>query len=318
MNCEQANTSIALTDLMEVLGYQVRKKERGNTEWRYLSPFRKEADPSFYINVKDNCWFDHGEGEGSRSVVDFAIKYLQSNGKTSNVSDALNWLKSLGFGGITTKPLFTTQSKGDETSQDDIPRDLEFIRAKPVTHPAIFQYLNGRGIPDNLIIKYLEEVQYRNLKKNKVYFGFSMKNRGAGYEVRSASDTPVFKSALIKRDISIIKGIGQRKTANVFEGMTDFLSLMVFLKTDALSGDSIIMHSLSSMRDTLEYINEMDYDLVNLWLDNDKSGLKMAHKLEVELAEDVLNQSGRYSPYDDLNKALKASMDKRDSFDFTL
>lgn len=317
MNCEQANSSISLTDLMSRLGFEVRKKERSGSEWRYLSPFRKEADPSFYINTRDNCWFDHGEGEGSHSVIDFAIKYLGSEGRSSSVKDALSWLTSLGYDGSMTKPLFPAKDKRDEISQDEVPRDLEFIRAKPVTHPAIFQYLNGRGIPDRLISKYLQEIQYRNLKKDKVYFGFGLSNRAGGYEIRSASDTPAFKTALIKRDISLLDGAGDGSTLNIFEGMTDYLSLLVFLKTDRLAGHSLIMHSLSSIKVTLEHLVSINYVTVNLWLDNDKSGRKMANRIDLEHPGEVLDQSSRYSGFSDLNQALRASMEQKTKFDFT-
>ncbi len=317
MNCAQANSSIALTDLMERLGYNVQKKERGGSEWRYLSPFRKEAEPSFYINVNDNCWYDHGEAEGSNSVIDFAIKYLGSTGKSSGVSEALFWLKSLGYGSGQTKPLFSSESDQNiEDSQKEVPRDLEFIRAKPINHPAIFQYLEGRGISKALTSKYLVELQYRNIPKDKVYFGFGIQNRAGGYEVRSASDTPVFKSALIKRDFTIIPGRKEGKILSIFEGITDFLSLLTFLKTESLSGDAIIMHSLSSAKDVTSYCKQKSYSKINLWLDNDKSGKKMAVKLISELPGQVLDQSVRYEGFSDLNDALKARITGKE--DFTL
>lgn len=304
MNCKQANDNIHMTDLMERLGYAVKNKERGGSEWRYLSPFRSEAEPSFYVNVRDNCWFDHGEAEGSRSVVDFAIKYLQTNGKQSRVSDALAFLEDMGFGGISTRPLFPTE-RPFEQIKEELPRDLEFIRAKPVQHPAIPQYLQGRGIPEHLVRKYLEEVQYRNIKKDKVFFAFGIKNRAGGYEIRSASDKPVFKSALIQRDITIIKGNETTRSVNVFEGMVDFLSLLVLHNGNRLQGDTIIMHSLSSFWETLQYIRDGAFQNVNLWLDNDKSGKKMVGKFKEEGLSNITDQSHSYEGFNDLNDLLK-------------
>lgn len=314
MNCEQANKNIHLTQIMERLGYKVYQKHKGGNEWLYLSPFRNEATPSFYINVAKNCYFDHGEGQGAFSVVDFAIRYLQTNGRANHVSDALNWLSSLGFSkDITTKNLFpsvsTALSASKKEKENDI-RDLEFIRAYDVKHPAIFQYLEGRGITRHLIRIYLKEVQYRNLKKDKVFFGFAMQNRAGGWELRSASDKPVFKSALIKRDITYIQSKDNNSnTVEVYEGTADFLSSLALFSVLEPVHDAIIMHSLSSFKDTLELIRENSYSSVQLFLDNDASGKKAAVKFTNELEIQVINQSGLYSGYKDLNEALKAKLE---------
>ncbi len=320
MNCKQANENIILSDLMHALGYEVKKKEKGGTEWRYLSPFRNEAEPSFYVNTKKNVWFDHGEGEGSRSVVDFGVKFLQSNGRASSVSDVLDWLKGLGFGGIDTLSLFSDDTSRFVSNVGEAKSDLDFIRAKPVSHPAIFQYLSSRGIPENLVRKYLVEIQYRNLIKDKVFFALGMKNQSDGYEIRSASDKMPFKSALIKRDISFIPGQSKDKIThiNVFEGMTDFLSLLVLLNSNALGGDALIMHSLSSYSQSLDFINNNQYKTANLWLDNDTSGIKIAQKFKSEACAEVLDQSDRYSKHKDLNRALQASIDEPGSFFLSL
>lgn len=312
MNCKQANENIILSDLMLTLGYEVKKKEKGGTEWRYLSPFRNEAEPSFYVNTKKNVWFDHGEGQGSRSVIDFGVKFLQSNGRSSGVADVLEWLEGLGFGGIDTPSFFVDDTPRIVSIKEETQSDLEFIRAKPVSHPAIFQYLSGRGIPDNLVRKYLQEIQYRNLIKDKVFFAFGMVNQSGGYEIRSASDQVPFKSALIKRDISFIPGQSKDKIThvNVFEGMTDYLSLLVLLKSNALGGDTLIMHSLSSYAQSLEFINNNQYKTAHLWLDNDTSGRKISGKFKSEARAEVVDQSGRYSKHKDLNTALGASNDQ--------
>ena len=89
-------------------------------------------------------------------------------------------------------------------------------------------------------------MKYRNLNNQKEYFAFGIKNESNGYEIRVASDKYAFKSALIKKDISVIKGFKTNGVVNIFEGMTDFLSLLTMLKTDNLHGDTIIMHSVKA------------------------------------------------------------------------
>ena len=121
--------------------------------------------------------------------------------------------------------------------------------------------------------QYLKEVKYRNRESGKEYFAFGMENQSGGYEVRVASDKYPFKSALIKRDISVIRGCRKDSgIANVFEGMTDYLSLLTMMKTDQLAGDSIVMHSLASYDQTINFIKKVGYSNINTFLDNDRSG----------------------------------------------
>ncbi len=306
MNCKQANESIHLADVMNKLGYDVIIKEKGGNEYRYLSPFRSEAEPSFYINVKNNCWYDHGEGQGSYSVVDFAIRYLQSNGGSTDVSSALTWLANLGFQDGSINNLFS-EDQYDQHNKSNQNSDLEFIRAKPVGHPAIFQYLNGRGISTAVIRKYLLEIQYRNLNIGKNFFAFGISNASNGYEIRSSKDNPSFKSCLIKKDITIISEGSDFCELNIFEGLTDFLSFKTLVENDTAKCDCLIMHSLSSYRKTINYImNNNQYRKINLWLDNDQSGKKMAYRFASELPLLVCDQSCRYATYKDLNAFLKA------------
>lgn len=314
MNCKQANESIHLADVMNKLGYDVLKKEKGGNEYRYLSPFRTEAEPSFYINIKNNCWYDHGEGQGSYSVVDFAIRYLQSNGGSTDVSSALAWLENLGFQDESIENLFS-EDRYDQHEKSNQNSDLEFIRAKPVEHPAIFQYLNGRGISSSVIKEHLIEIQYRNLKVGKLLFGFGISNRAGGYEIRSAKDNPSFKSCLIKKDISIISKDLDSTVLNVFEGLTDFLSFQMLIGKYKLQGDCLIMHSLSSFRKTIDFINGKEkYSRINLWLDNDPSGQKMTSRFVSELPLLVSDQSCRYATYKDLNAFLKAQKGNKGLF----
>jgi len=135
-----------------------------------------------------------------------------------------------------------------------------------------------------------------------------MKNQSSGYEIRAASDEYSFKSALICRDITCVKGRGAAKTVNLFEGMLDFLSLLVMVNVSNLSGDSIIMHSLSSYKPTIEAIKQAGYTKINSFLDNDSPGQKMTDQFRSELGAEIVNsQSFLFAPHEDLNDALKAN-----------
>jgi len=61
-----------LVDSLSTLGYQ-QARIRSANYW-YLSQLREEKKPSFKVNRKLNCWYDHGLGKGGNRV-DFGIFY---------------------------------------------------------------------------------------------------------------------------------------------------------------------------------------------------------------------------------------------------
>ena len=178
-------------------------------------------------------------------------------------------------------------------------------------NPIIYRYLtNQRAIPRILIDRYLKEVHYHNKKVGKDFFAFGIENRSGGYEIRAASDDYKFKSALKNRDITFIKGSQpSRRSINIFEGMTDFLSLLALYNLDQLAGDSILLHSVSSYARAAEIIKgkEDSYLEINTFLDNDPSGQKCTQRFLHDFGNLVKDQSPLYQPYQDLNKALIAN-----------
>ena len=140
-----------------------------------------------------------------------------------------------------------------------------------------------------------------------------MKNESGGYEIRSASDQYIFKSALIKRDITFIKG---RKSGSrfisVFEGMTDFLSLLVLKNENELEGNTLIMHSVASFARSLDFLQSRTYERIDIYLDNDDTGRKYLRDFEEIFREKVFNRSGIYKYFKDLNDALVDECGNRD------
>lgn len=297
MNAKQAN-QIKLTEIMNSLGYSIQHKHKGGNELAYLSPFRNESKGSFYINSVKNVFFDQGSGAGG-TVVDFALEYLSSKGMKSNVSEALYWLKNLGCHDNLTEDFFVSDSK-PKVEQ----RDLEFIKATEIKNPIIFKYLKSRMIPEHLVSKYLKEIHYRNKKTGKIYFGFGIENLSGGYEIRSAGDNPTFKSSIINKDISFIKGREEGGSINIFEGTVDYLSLMVLQNIDHLKHDTIVTHSLSSLNRVIDFLNKNKYTKLNLWVDNDKAGQYFKSKIKGSLEEQIVDFSNLYNQYNDLNLYL--------------
>ncbi len=329
MNANQAK-QIRLDELMARLGHKVVNRTKGGQELWYMSPFREETESSFSIHIGKNVFYDLGEAYGS-GTLDFAIRYLESRGQGSSVSDALRFLSekmgqsSLLPRTLPDKPNSQSFSFGQQEkfAEGEIQK-LQFLKAIPIQNRRIYEYLQGRGINKKIADMYLKEIHYRNLEKSRDFWGFGMANLSKdGFEVRSAGDDPVFKTAF-KRDISVLEGFGENKAVNVFEGMLDALSLLEVLKTTKLASDSIIMHSLSSFQRTCAYILAHGYTTINLFLDNNKSGINSTKRFfaiqepvtdqKIRLKERyffpegirIVNRSELYAPHIDLNDAHRA------------
>lgn len=301
VNSKQAK-EIRLVYIMERLGLQVIQQERGGQENKYLSPFRDEVEPSFNVNLLKNAWFDFGEGQGG-NTLDFAIRYLQAIGQPSQVQDALLWLKKIVGDRINHNVSSFSQQKA-KPSKTIVEYDLELVSVNTIQHPAILFYLTTiRKFPEWLIHIYLNEVTYKNKKNGKEYFSFGMKNESGGYEIRAASDDYPFKSVLGGRDVTLIKGQGGVKKVDVFEGMTDFLSLCAMEKTKQLQHDALILHSVSSYKRAIEFIKSYNYEKLYTYLDNDITGKKITNHLKEDFSKDVYDRSGLYQGFNDLNEA---------------
>lgn len=319
MNVKQAK-QLPMPYLLSRLGFEPVRTEKGGNELWYLSPFREEREPSLHISRGHTwpwVWKDFGDEGGT--VIDFVMRY-----KKSDLRQALQFLDSF----FPTNTSSNSGKKREETTKkqetplsyshqhSSKPKQsimeeskLELLNIRPLSHPAIFQYLEEiRCIPKELASKYLVEVSYRNRKNNKDYFAFGMENESGGYEIRAASDHYRFKSALNGRDITLIKGIlPNSDTINVFEGMTDFLSLLVMMNTTNLSGDSLILHSLSSFGRASEILQGESYDTINTFLDNNRAGEEGTDRFLKAFPGQAISQSSLFAPHTDLNDALKAN-----------
>lgn len=310
MNSYQAN-KLDLPSIMERLGYYPVSAKQGTygTELWYLSPFKDEKTPSFHATYKNGTWiwkdFSEGDDRGGR-VVDFILK--QQN--LASVSDVLKFLDSLvakvGETVVKHSPSSFHQQPNSAVADENF-RNLELVSAKPVSSSVIVKYLTeDRGIDRGLVSIYLKEIRYMNLKKGKEFFAFGTQNIAGGYEIRAASDKFVFKSALVERQLTFFEGLRpDLLIANVFEGTTDFLSLLTMMKTDRLTGDSVIMNSISNYQNVLTFLQEKGYKSVNLFLDNDRGGHETTTRFVDDLGTGIVhNQSPMFLPHIDLNDAL--------------
>lgn len=315
MNIKQAN-NLDFQDLLSKLGHEpVKIRKEGKDLW-YYSPFRKETEPSFHIRegrVYNWVWYDFGH-EGASTILDFIMQYkkvdkrealafldtLYPNFKSSKSKQKIQESNSVPF-------LFPTQIH----QQKKEVHEFKFIQDLPIKSKLILNYLETRKISPVIALSYFRLVKYVHRKKSpqKAYFGFGMKNISYGWEVRSASDREgeKFKTALIAKDISVVKGIGQGRAAvNVFEGMMDFVSLLSMFGVTALRGDSIILHGLKLYDRATTHIQKSNYSRINIFLDNNKPGNETSEKFINDFGDRVINQSPCFAPHEDLNDALIA------------
>lgn len=95
-------------------------------------------------------------------------------------------------------------------------------------------------------------------------------------------------------------------SVSLFEGVTDFLSLLVMQGKNRLPGDAIIMHSLSSHPRTVNNLKANPYSEIRTYLDNNQAGQKGTNRLKDDLGTAVISYSQSLAPYEDLNEALKS------------
>ena len=206
MNSIEAK-KLNLPEIMSRLGYEPTSIKKGGNEYWYHSPFRLEKDASFHTSYLGGKWIWNDFGDSGGTVIDFIMRHENY----SRVSQALEFLSSLynKVGErIKRKPSFSFQQQFSNFSENEDNKELEFISSGKIQNPIILKYLTEeRHINKDLVLKYLEEVKYRNLTNQREYFAFGIKNESDGYEIRVASDKYPFKSSLIKKDITFIKGL---------------------------------------------------------------------------------------------------------------
>lgn len=292
MNIHDAK-EIPIADILTRLHIQPKKTSHGKL--LYLSPVRDEKTPSFWLYLKTNRWHDYGDGRGG-DPIDFARAYLKYTKEADTTSDALRWLKNMGTGPYEFTPIHKEPSVRDE------PAGLTLKAAKPLQHIGLVHYLGKRGIPLEIARQHLKEIHVRNQRTDKSFFALGFPNEEGGFELRN----PFFKGCLGSKSISFIRGREPKPEAiHLFEGFMDYLSAIAQLNGTGLAGDTIILNSLSCLKQITPYIQNYGYRVAYSWLDNDPAGetatasLTDFFKTQHELMHKRMNSV--YAPHKDVN-----------------
>jgi len=203
MNIEEAK-NIRLADYLQSLGYQP-VKQQGNSLW-YNSPLRAEKEPSFKVNLDRNLWYDFGMGKGG-NIIALAQELYQSN-------DIPYLLNQITEQSPSARPV--SFSFGQQFLQPSGTPPIEIV---PLSSPALFGYLQERGINTELAKRECKEL--RSFRDGKSYFAIAFPNASGGYEMRNK----YFKGCTAPKDITHVRQQGEpRETCFVFEGFMDYLS----------------------------------------------------------------------------------------------
>ncbi|NEM99437.1 CHC2 zinc finger domain-containing protein [Pontibacter burrus] len=184
MNIQQINSEIAITDYLASQGIQPAYK-RG-CDWWYISPVRMaERTPSFKVNTRLNCWYDHGSGEGGK-VFDLAMR-LHRSASIREVIQLLteHSLSSAATSTLTIKPAGTPDNRQSAAITLESPPGIQVLAAKPLEENSpLASYLLQRGIPFDTASPYCRQVSFAIGTRRYEANGFE--NRSGGYELRNA------------------------------------------------------------------------------------------------------------------------------------
>ncbi|AUD02155.1 toprim domain-containing protein [Spirosoma pollinicola] len=291
MNIHDAK-EIPIVEILSRLDIHPKKTSPG--KHLYLSPVREEKTPSFYVYLKTNRWHDFGDGRGG-DPVDLARAFLKFTREADTTADALRWIKNIGLGPYKFTPVHREPTEPEEPG-------LILKKAKPLQHLGLIHYLEKRGIPLELARQHSKEVHVKNQRSGKSFFALGFDNEEGGYELRN----PFFKGSLGPKTISFIRGKEPKPDSiHLFEGYFDYLSAIARLQGEGFKGDTIVLNSVSNLKQIAPYIQGYGYRIAYSWFDNDKAGDTATASLADFLTtqNDLTHQrmNRLYAPHKDVN-----------------
>ena len=133
-----------------------------------------------------------------------------------------------------------------------------------------------------------------------------MQNVLGGWEIVGLNH---FKMVIGNKTYSIIKG-GRSNELCLFEGIFDFLSLLMIGHRIVPKTDCAILHSVTTLKQTKDILNQ--YDVIHSFLDNDEAGRKCHIELLMIAGQSKVITYDFYQEYKDINDYL---LDKKKDHD---
>jgi len=281
-----------LNQVLETLGHKPTKQT--TRRWEYKSPFNPQERTSSFCTFAGNNginWKDYATGEGG-DIYKFIMLYFNLP-----FNQAKEKLEELTTGEIKTPtPTPTFSLKQQDPS-------YKINSVKPLLdNKALMQYLQQRGITLVTVqrVPQLKAVYYSIIKEDKSiqrYFAIGFINDLEGYEVRNA----YFKGNLQSKALTTIKN--SSKYLKVFEGFIDYLSYLEIAPQAKIS-DYLILNSVSLIKTALSTLNG-SYDLIELYLDNDKAGDEATQEIISNIrGTKIIDKRPQYQGSKDINEML--------------
>jgi DNA primase len=268
-----------------LLSIGISPENHNDKDFWYLSPLHNEKTPSLKVNRVKNVWYDFGIGSGGR-LVDLVSQLYRVD-----ISGAL-----LILSGAQT----TTQSFSFHQQDNNSESNIEIKHIQPLQNRALIQYLDSRGIPFKIASNYIKEAYYNitNSETGEIrkYFALAFENDKSGYELRNK----IWKGGTSPKTITTIQGNPNK--LNVFEGFMDFLSALVYYQQTEPTNTTIILNSLSHLRNLYSILP--NYNQVNLFLDNDQAGQKAANEIQNRFPGAVNQAQIIYPNHKDFNEFI--------------
>ena len=282
MNCTTANR-MSIAGFLQGVG--ITPESHNNKSFWYLSPLHKENTPSLKVNRVKNVWYDFGIGTGGR-LVDLVSQLYRVD-----IPGAL-----LILSGAQTP----TQSFSFHQPDNNLESNIEIKHVQSLQNRALIQYLDSRGIPFKIASNFTKEAYYNITKQDtgeiKKYFALAFENDKSGYELRNK----IWKGGTSPKTITTIQGNPEK--LNVFEGFMDFLSALVHYQQTAPSNTTIVLNSLSHLRNLYSILP--NYIQVNLFLDNDQAGKQAVTEIQNRFQAAVNQAQIIYPNHKDFNEFI--------------
>lgn len=275
LSCERARAFPIEKALAKLGHFPTRSNEK---EAWFLSPFRPEAQASFKVSKELNRWYDHGAGKGG-NVIDLIC--LLTDG---TVKEALSLIQQGQiFFSFQQQPSFKMKARSRVMIHYEV----------TICHPGLVNYLYKRKISIATAMLYCKEVHY--LFKGRKYFAIGLKNDSGGWELRNR----YMKNSSSPKDVTHINN-GSAKLI-VTEGMFDLLSIAEIKKKLEDGNDFLVLNSTAFVERAKKILD--GYDHIELYLDNDRNGKKIAQTL-IGHSKNIVDRSGLYTGFKDMNEWL--------------
>ncbi|QDK82622.1 hypothetical protein EXU85_30045 [Spirosoma sp. KCTC 42546] len=292
MDKEPANT-IPISEILGKLDLQPLRTDGPIVH--YPSPLDRRRKAILSVNTLTNRWSNAHHQDGT--VLDFVCKYLKIKQEEYTQADALRWLKNMTLSIPDQLPdLIDTAGLGDNQSV------LELRHKKTIQYAGLIHYLERQGISLTLARQYLKEIHARNRQTGKDFMALGFQTVDGGFSLKTA----YLERHIGPLAISFIRGVTPKPNAiHLFKNVMDYLSAISQLNGQGFKGDTIVLNSLSCLKQIFPYIQNYGYRIAYSWMDNDNTGenvtavLSTFFKTQDDLSHHRMNKL--YIPHRDVS-----------------